>query len=163
MKGTKNLFHLGAIALVLSFLVLTSCGGGGNPKALAKQSYELAGEEWRRDFSAENAAELDKKAADIQATLAKLSEKDRAIYDKELTRFEDEARKAIDDFFQSYEAFITKVSNAKKDDYLSLLTEGLKFTTKGNEIADTPVWTVEDLQKLTSLTIKAAEALGSIE
>ncbi|GHU62854.1 hypothetical protein FACS189445_6020 [Spirochaetia bacterium] len=169
MKATKigwnKMFLWGMFGIVLTFgMVLAGCGGGGNFKALAKQSYDLAGEEWRRDFSQENAAELDKKAADIDAKLMKLSEKDRAKYDAELARLKDEARKKIDDFFKSYEAFINKVENAKKDDYLSLMAEGITFSmTKANEVAETPVWTGEDLQKLTSLTLKATNALGVLE
>jgi hypothetical protein len=76
----------------------------------------------------------------------------------------DEARKTIDDFFKSYEEFITKVENAQKDDYFSLVTEDMTFSmTKANEVANTPVWTGEDLQKLTSLTLEAANALQALE
>ncbi|GHV11731.1 hypothetical protein FACS189491_03490 [Spirochaetia bacterium] len=169
MKDTKigwsKMLLWGMFGVVLTFgLVLAGCGGGGNSKALAKQSYDLAGEEWRRDFSQENAAELDKKAADIDAKLMKLSEKDREKYDAELARLMDEARKKIDDFFTSYEAFITKVENAQKDDYSSLLAEGITFSmTKANEVAKTPVWTGADIQKLSSLTLKATNALTSLE
>jgi hypothetical protein len=82
----RNRFFVAAMAAVLSFgLIVTSCGGG-NPKALAKQSYEISQQALAALFSPTKAAQLEKKAADIEKKVAKLSEADKAVYNEELAR-----------------------------------------------------------------------------
>jgi hypothetical protein len=99
MKRRK--FVLGVSALLLTFvLVLAGCGGG-NPKSLAKQSYDLAQQALGAMFDPSKAAELEKKAVEIEAKVAKLSENDRAIYDAELARLASEALCGLGSLFKA--------------------------------------------------------------
>ena len=82
----KNRFYFfGMVALVLLFaLVLASCGA--DPKELAQQTYDLSQEALGVFFNPQKATELQKKAADIEKKVAKLSSRDRRTYDAELAR-----------------------------------------------------------------------------
>ena len=73
-----------ALIAVIS-LSLAGCGGN-NPKALAKQTYDIGLQAMGALFNPSKAAELEKKAADIEKKVAKLSEADRAVYEAELAR-----------------------------------------------------------------------------
>jgi uncharacterized membrane protein YccC len=83
----KNMWKPAGIIVLAAVIGLgvTGCGGG-NPKALAKQTYDIGQQALAAMFDPAKAAELEKKAADIEEKEAKLSEQDRAIYDAELTR-----------------------------------------------------------------------------
>ncbi|MDR2784449.1 MAG: hypothetical protein LBB83_00890 [Treponema sp.] len=81
----NRFFILGMTALLAFGLVFVSCGGG-NPKALAKQSYEISQEALGAIFNPQKAAELEKKAAAVEKKVAKLSESDKAVYVGELAR-----------------------------------------------------------------------------
>jgi hypothetical protein len=76
----------GIIALVAVIgLCLAGCGGG-NPKALAKQTYDIGQQVLGALFNPAKAAKLEKKAAGIEKKVAKLSEKNKAVYNEELAR-----------------------------------------------------------------------------
>jgi hypothetical protein len=77
-----------AVLLAASFLV-TGCGSG-DPKKLAKQSFELGLQYVEALSDPEKEAELEKKSMDLYKKVAKLSEKNQAIYEAELTRLTDE-------------------------------------------------------------------------
>jgi hypothetical protein len=82
----QNRFFAAAVmAVLLCGLMVTGCGGG-NPKALAKQSYEISQQALAALFNPSKAAQLEKKAADIEKKVAKLSEADKAVYNEELAR-----------------------------------------------------------------------------
>ena len=71
--------------LILFFvLILASCGA--NPKALAKESYDLSLQALGALFNEKKAAELEKKMAGIEKKVANLSESDKKIYNDELAR-----------------------------------------------------------------------------
>jgi hypothetical protein len=89
---TKKRIVRGAVFVLLAALVLALAGcGGGNPKALAKQTYDIGQQALGALFNPAKAAELEKKAADIEKKVAKLSPEDRVIYDEELVRLAGEA------------------------------------------------------------------------
>ncbi|GHV11737.1 hypothetical protein FACS189491_03510 [Spirochaetia bacterium] len=98
MKGTKSLFRLGAIAFALSLMAILASCGGSDPKALAKQTYDIGQQALGALFDPAKAAKLTKKAADIEKKVAKLSEKDQAIYNEELARL---AGNALGDMFKA--------------------------------------------------------------
>jgi hypothetical protein len=80
---------------VLAALVLALAGcGGGNPKALAKQTYDIGLQALGAMFDPAKAAELEKKVEDIEKKVVKLSPADRVIYDEELVRLGEEAAAA---------------------------------------------------------------------
>ncbi|MDR0670061.1 MAG: hypothetical protein LBF95_08260 [Treponema sp.] len=79
----------GYVFILLTVLVLTGCGGN-DPKALAKETYDIGLQALNVLFNPEKAAELEKKALEIEAKVEKLSAKDRAIYDEELARLAEE-------------------------------------------------------------------------
>ncbi|GHV56588.1 hypothetical protein AGMMS49579_21340 [Spirochaetia bacterium] len=85
-----------AVLLAVSFLVM-GCGSS-DPKALAKQTYDIGQQALGALFNPAKATELTKKAADIETKVAKLSSADKAIYDEELTRL---AGNALGDMFKA--------------------------------------------------------------
>ncbi|GHV77412.1 hypothetical protein AGMMS49942_22330 [Spirochaetia bacterium] len=111
------------------FLILVGCGGG-NPKTLAKQTYDIGQQALGAMFNPAKAAELTKKAEDIEKKVAKLSEKDRAIYDEELARLAGNALgglfKAATDAAGGTEDLLKAASNAAD----ALDTEAVKDAAK---------------------------------
>jgi hypothetical protein len=93
----NKIFLLGVLALGL---VLAGCGGS-NPKSLAKQTYDIGLQAVGAMFDPAKAAELEKKVEDIEKKVAKLSGKDRAIYDEELARLGEDAAEALGGLFKA--------------------------------------------------------------
>lgn len=83
-KKTWKLVGIIALVTVIG-LGLAGCGGG-NPKALAKQTYDVGQQALAAMFNPAKAAKLEKKAADLEKKVAKLSETDKAIYEEEVAR-----------------------------------------------------------------------------
>jgi hypothetical protein len=73
-----NFIFTGLVIFILILVIAIATGGGGNPKVLAKQSFELA----MQSSSSSNSQKL--KA--IEKKVGKLSAKNKAIYEQELTR-----------------------------------------------------------------------------
>ena len=71
--------------VLLAMFVLASCGGS-NPKALAKETIELTGQALGAMFDPEKSADLEKKMKKLEAKVENLSEKDKKIYEEELTK-----------------------------------------------------------------------------
>jgi hypothetical protein len=73
------------------------------------------------------------------------------------------SRKDIDDFFKSYEAFITKAEKAKSGNdtmaMLSLATQSADLSSKVMNLQNNTAWTAADAAKYASLSVKAAAAL----
>ena len=82
----KRLNPLGIIVLAAVILITMAACGSENPKALAKQSYDLSKQVLGAVLNPQKTAELEKKTAAIEAKVAKLSEKDKQIYYDELER-----------------------------------------------------------------------------
>jgi len=80
---TNKRIVVGILALGLVFIM---SGCGANPKGLAKQTYDLGMEALGALSNPAKAAELEKKAEDIEKKIAKLSASDRAVYEEELSR-----------------------------------------------------------------------------
>jgi len=77
--------RVGISTAALIFIVgLAGCGE--NPQSLAKQTYEISQQLLAARLDPSKTAELIKKSTDIQYKVAKLSEKDRAVYNAELVR-----------------------------------------------------------------------------
>ena len=85
MKDTIKLIGIIALVTVIGFTI-AACGGGGNPKSLAKQTYDLTQEALSVGTDVRKAASLAQKAATLDQKVSKLSEKDMEIYMEELTR-----------------------------------------------------------------------------
>ena len=85
----KIFFGITVLVSVIVFS-MASCGGN-NPKALAKQTYDLGLEVMSSLLNPSKTAELDKKAANIEAKVSKLSASDKAVYDQELARLSGQA------------------------------------------------------------------------
>ena len=83
MKKT-HLFLFGLLTLLLVMTVI-SCGGN-DPKALAKQTYEISKQVEAAISNPQKAAELALKLKAIEEKVDKLSEKDREIYTAEYLR-----------------------------------------------------------------------------
>jgi len=74
-------------ALALSFvLVLAGCGADADPKDLAKQTYDLNQQALGALFNSKETTELQKKLANIQKKVQKLSNSDKVIYTQELAQ-----------------------------------------------------------------------------
>ena len=73
-----NFIFTGLVIFILILVIAIAAGGGANPKALAKQSFELA----MQSSSTSNSQKL--KA--LEKKVGKLSAKNKAIYERELTR-----------------------------------------------------------------------------
>jgi hypothetical protein len=84
MKNLNKMLGIITIGVVIAMTVV-GCGGG-NPKALAKQTYDLGMQALGAMLDPSKAAELEKKATDIEKKVAKLSEADQAVYYAELTQ-----------------------------------------------------------------------------
>ena len=84
MKNYFKMLGIIAIAAVIGFLMV-SCGSD-DPKALAKQSYDLAMQAVGAIFNPSEAANIAKKTVSLEEKVAKLSASDKAIYDQELAR-----------------------------------------------------------------------------
>jgi len=82
-KDKLNLLGLAAFVLILA-LVLASCGG--NPKDLAKQTYNLVQEAMTNFADANKMAEIEKKMTALEKKVEKLSPKDQQIYEEEVTQ-----------------------------------------------------------------------------
>ena len=80
----SNFIFLGLLALLV-VTIFTSCGGN-DPKALAKQTYDLGLQAVGALLNPAKSRELEKKAEAIQNKVVKLSAKDKAIYQEELLR-----------------------------------------------------------------------------
>jgi hypothetical protein len=117
-KMTRKKVVRGAVFVLMAALVLALAGcGGGNPKTLAKQTYDIGLQAVGAMFDPAKAAELEKKVEDIEKKVAKLSPADRTIYEAELTRLGEEAAKAMADLYKSAEDAL-KASGALSDDAL---------------------------------------------
>jgi predicted component of type VI protein secretion system len=75
----------GILAALIFALLLAGCSSG-EPKALAKKSYELRLQAPEAILDPEKTARLVKEAADIAVKVAKLSKIDQALYTAELAR-----------------------------------------------------------------------------
>jgi len=76
---------MAGIIMVIMVITLAGCGGG-NPKALAKQTYDLTMEAMGALFNPSKTAELEKKGTDLAKKVDKLSASDKKIYEEELER-----------------------------------------------------------------------------
>jgi hypothetical protein len=79
------------IVLAMSF-TLTACGGGDDPKSLAKQSWEIQKEAMNLKHNDPKLAELNKKKAALQEKLKLLSEEDQKIAIEENMRLMKEGK-----------------------------------------------------------------------
>jgi hypothetical protein len=72
-------------------------------------------------------------------------------------------RKAIDDFFKSYEEFITKAEKAKSGNDImamaSLATQSADLSAKVSALQTNSAWTAADMTKYTTLSLRAVKAL----
>jgi hypothetical protein len=87
-KKPWNLVGIIALVAVIG-LGLAGCGGG-NPKGLAKESYDLGMKALGALFDEAKQAELEKEAEKIAAKVEKLSEADKKVYEEELVRLSGE-------------------------------------------------------------------------
>jgi hypothetical protein len=78
---TKKKGASGAVFVLMAALVLAGCRGGGNPKALAKQYWEMT-----RNVLADETAYNWEKADELLKKIENLSEKDRDIFEEEFSR-----------------------------------------------------------------------------
>jgi len=76
--------QLGGIFILLAVIVALASCGGSNPKALAKQTYDLGIQAIEAAFDSEKTAEINKKSQALEAKINALSASDRAKYDREL-------------------------------------------------------------------------------
>ena len=81
---TKGVLIFVVITIIAATLVLAGCGGGDNPKALAKQAAELFSK-WDGDDPA-----IEKQLEAIAEKVEKLSEADLKIYQEEFDRLYDD-------------------------------------------------------------------------
>jgi len=78
-------FLAGALIIVMTAFLLIGCGGN-DPRALAKQTYDLSIEALGALFNPSKTAEIEKKMTDIEKKVAKLSVSNQRIYQTELQR-----------------------------------------------------------------------------
>jgi len=76
----------GIIALFIIFVICISGCFKADPKALAKETYEIAKETMSAVFNSTKAADLQKKAAAVSEKVNRLSAADKTIYNVELMR-----------------------------------------------------------------------------
>ena len=90
MKGKRIFLMVSAILLILT-IVLASCGGGG-PKSLAKQFYDLTQriEAAGGLFNIDEDSALGKEFINLTEKIEKLSEADQDIFEEELERLMDQ-------------------------------------------------------------------------
>ena len=93
MKNLCKSFGIITVAVIVVFSLL-SCGGN-DPKALAKQSFDLLMQSLEAIGNAKKTEELNKKAEKIEAKVAKLSAADRKIYEDELARLTGSAARSV--------------------------------------------------------------------
>jgi hypothetical protein len=83
----KNKFFMAGKSVLLLIFVMSMIGcGTDDPKNLAKQTFDLGQEALALLLNPAKTAELQKKAADIEKKVAKLSAGDKAVYEQELAR-----------------------------------------------------------------------------
>lgn len=146
----NRFFVLGVLvaALILG-MVFTGCGGG-DPKALAKQTYDIGQQALGAVFNPAKAAELTKKAADIEQKVAKLSQADQAIYQEELARL---AGKGLGDLFNAAGAALDSVNT---EDAANALKQAGGLLDTASKLSDDP--SVQDAQKALDTAKDAADA-----
>lgn len=75
-------------------------------------------------------------------------------------------RKAIDDFFLEYEAFVVKAEKAAESNKISDLTnlslESVKLAEACDKIDDTDAWTLDDSAKYLKLTNRYSAAVSKL-
>lgn len=75
-------------------------------------------------------------------------------------------RKAIDDFFKEYEAFVVKAEKAAESNKISDLTnlslESVKLAEACDKIDDTDAWTLDDSAKYLKLTNRYSAAVSKL-
>jgi len=81
MKNTFKMVMAIALITVLAF-AFVSCGGGDDPKSLAKQSYDLT----LKMFADMGNPNLEAEAKKLEEKYNKLSDADREIFDAEVMR-----------------------------------------------------------------------------
>jgi curved DNA-binding protein CbpA len=78
--------------------------GTDDPKNLAKQTFDLGQEALALLLNPAKAAEVQKKAEDIEKKVAKLSAGDRAVYEQELARLDGQGLGALFDAASTLDA-----------------------------------------------------------
>jgi hypothetical protein len=76
---------MGLVFVLMTVLALSGCGGS-DPKALAKQTYDIGMEALGALFNPAKTAELEKKLEEIEKKVAKLSPANQTVYNEELAR-----------------------------------------------------------------------------
>jgi hypothetical protein len=85
MKKLSKILRIIAVGSVIA-VMFAGCARSSDPKTLAKETYDIVQKALVAVFDPAKSSELEKKLADIEAKVAKLSEEDKAIYEKELAR-----------------------------------------------------------------------------
>jgi hypothetical protein len=165
--GKSKIYQLGVAAFLALFIsALTSCGA--NPKALAKQSYDIGKQTLAAVFNPKKAEDLKKKAAAIEAKVAKLSESDQAVYAEELARL---SGKGLGGLFEAAGGALDAATKAA--DSLDSAGKALDAATKAagaldsaNQLLDAASKlssdpSVQDAQKALDTAKKAADLLKS--
>lgn len=85
MKNTSARVAVLVFAAMV-ILVLSGCGGGNDPKTLAKQTYDLTIEAMGAIYNPEKTEKLNKELENLEAKVKKLSPAKAIIYQVELAR-----------------------------------------------------------------------------
>jgi len=125
MKNTSLVF--GAVLILMAALVLAGCGGE-DPKKLAKETYDLGLQAMSAAFDSSKAADLEKKSAEIQKKVEKLSAANRVIYEQELARL---TGNALDDLFESSGSSL----NTDTEDLEKTFNDALKEASDAMDLA----------------------------
>ena len=124
MRIKKEIIFLGLAALLLA-AVLTSCTGS-DPKALAKETYELSQQTMASLLNPVKTAELTKKALEIEKKVQALSDSNKQIYTMELAKLTGQGTSGL----------LDAASNLSGDDIQQVLDSSQKTLDTAQQALD---------------------------